>query len=63
MIITHDPSAHRYQMAVNDKKVFGEMLENLETISHLITRYAMFEELYLQPCSRSPKSQKLCGCY
>ena len=35
-------------MAVNDRRVFGEMLENLETVSHLITRFAMFEELYLQ---------------
>lgn len=35
-------------MAVNDKKAFGEMVENLETVSHLITRYAILEELYLQ---------------
>ena len=35
-------------MAVNDKRVFGEMIENLEAVSHLITRYAMLEELYLQ---------------
>lgn len=38
-------------MAVNDKKVFGEMVENLETIAHLITRYAIFEDLYLQRLS------------
>jgi hypothetical protein len=36
------------QMAVNEKKVFGEMIENLETVSYLITRYALLEELYLQ---------------
>ncbi len=36
------------QMAVNDKKVFGEMVENLEAVSHLIARYAILEELYLQ---------------
>ena len=35
-------------MVVNDKKVFGEMIENLEAVSHLITRYAILEELYLQ---------------
>ena len=35
------------QMAVNDKKVFGEMVEHLETTSQLITRYAILEELYL----------------
>ena len=35
-------------MAANDKKVFGEMVENLEAVSHLIARYAILEELYLQ---------------
>ena len=34
--------------AVNDKKVFGETIANLEAVSHLITRYAILEELYLQ---------------
>ena len=36
------------QVAVNDKKTFEEMIESLEAVSHLITRYAIFEELYLQ---------------
>ena len=36
------------QMAVNDKRAFGEMIENLEAVSYLITRYAILEELYLQ---------------
>jgi hypothetical protein len=36
------------QMAVNEKRVFGETVENLEKVSHLITRYAILEELYLQ---------------
>ena len=36
------------QIAVNDKRVLGETIENLETLSHLITRYAILEELYLQ---------------
>ena len=34
--------------AVNDKKVLGETIANLEAVSHLITRYAILEELYLQ---------------
>ena len=34
--------------AVNDKKVLGETITNLEAVSHLITRYAILEELYLQ---------------
>lgn len=37
-----------YQVAVNDKRVLGEIVENLETVSHLITRYAILEQLYLQ---------------
>lgn len=36
------------QVAVNDKRVLGETVENLEAVSHLITRYAILEELYLQ---------------
>jgi hypothetical protein len=36
------------QVALSDKQVFGAMVEGLETISHLITRYAMFEDLYMQ---------------
>ena len=34
--------------AVNDKKVLGETITNLEAVSNLITRYAILEELYLQ---------------
>lgn len=33
---------------MNDKKSFEELIESLEAVSHLITRYAIFEELYLQ---------------
>ena len=36
------------QVAVNNKKIFQELIESLEAVSHLITRYAIFEELYLQ---------------
>ena len=37
-----------YKIAVNNKRAFGETVENLEIISYLITRYAILEELYLQ---------------
>lgn len=33
---------------MNDKRALGETIENLEAVSHLITRYAILEELYLQ---------------
>ncbi len=36
------------KVAVNDKRAFGETVENLEIVSYLITRYAILEELYLQ---------------
>ncbi|KAL8707486.1 MAG: hypothetical protein Q9225_007745, partial [Loekoesia sp. 1 TL-2023] len=35
-------------VAVSDKQVFGATVESLETVSRLITRYAIFEELYMQ---------------
>ena len=44
-------------MAVNEKRAFGETIENLEAVSHLITRYAILEELYLQ--RNSEASDKL----
>lgn len=40
-------SVDLHQMAVNNNKVFGEIIENLEDVSHLIARYAILEELYL----------------
>ena len=39
------------QIAVNDKRALGEMIENLEAVSQLITRYAILEDLYLQRSS------------
>ena len=33
---------------MNDRRALGETIENLEAVSHLITRYAILEELYLQ---------------
>ena len=39
------------QVAVSDKHAFGATLEGLETLSRLISRYAIFEELYLQQAS------------
>lgn len=35
-------------MAVSDSRVFGTTVSGLETVSHLITRYAKFERVYLQ---------------
>jgi hypothetical protein len=32
---------------VNDVETFGSMAEGLEQVSNLITRYAIFENLYL----------------
>ena len=37
-----------HQVAVGDKHVFGATIDGLEIISHLITRYAIFEDLYMQ---------------
>ncbi|KAL9076264.1 MAG: hypothetical protein Q9157_003711, partial [Trypethelium eluteriae] len=36
------------QVAVNETEIFGSTLLGVETISRLITRYAILEELYLQ---------------
>lgn len=36
------------QAAVNDSQTFGAMAEGVELVSRLITRYAIFEELYLR---------------
>ncbi|KAI9695395.1 MAG: hypothetical protein M1820_008650 [Bogoriella megaspora] len=36
------------QVVVNDTEVFATTLLGVETIAHLITRYAIFEELYLR---------------
>jgi hypothetical protein len=35
-------------VAVNDSQTFGAMVEGMELISNLITRCAIFEELYLR---------------
>ena len=35
-------------MAVNDSQTFGAMVEGMELVSRLITRYAIFESLYLK---------------
>ena len=40
--------ADSYQAAVSDNQVFGAIVEGLETVSHLITRYAIFENLYIR---------------
>jgi len=36
------------QVAVSDTHLFGSTVEGLETVSHLITRYAIFEDVHLQ---------------
>jgi hypothetical protein len=33
---------------VSDAHIFGSTIEGLETVSHLITRYAIFESVHLQ---------------
>jgi hypothetical protein len=40
-------------MTVNDSQTFGAMVEGVELVSNLITRYAIFEKLYLQTVTRS----------
>ena len=40
-------------MAVNDSWVFGAMAEGMELVSNLITRYAIFEKLYLRTVTGS----------
>lgn len=54
-----------YQVAVGDKHVFGATIEGLETISHLITRYAIFEDLYMQrdSAARGELETMLTGLY
>ena len=48
--LSYDYANHQ-QVGVSDTQTFGAMIETLETVSRLITRYAMFEELYLQRAS------------
>ncbi|KAI4091131.1 MAG: hypothetical protein L6R37_007787 [Teloschistes peruensis] len=45
------------QVAVNDRRVLGDTIENLETVPHLITRYATLEQLYLK--RNSPATAQL----
>lgn len=42
---------------MNDRQVLGETIENLETVSRLITRYAILEDLYLK--RKSPSHDQL----
>ena len=37
----------RVKAAVSDSQQYGAVLEGLELITHLISRYAIFEQLYL----------------
>lgn len=40
-------------MTVNDSQTFGAMVEGMEFVSNLITRYAIFEKLYVRTVTRS----------
>lgn len=53
------------QVAVSDNHVFGATLEGLETCSHLIARYAVFEAVYLTRTSSAhvELELKLVGLY
>ncbi|KAL8917787.1 MAG: hypothetical protein Q9172_005689 [Xanthocarpia lactea] len=50
MAMQYDPvhAAPACQMSINDNQVFVESVQNLETISYLIARYGILEQLYLQ---------------
>ncbi|MCJ1353154.1 MAG: hypothetical protein MMC33_003139 [Icmadophila ericetorum] len=37
------------QITVNDSQTFGAMIDGVETVTNLITRYAIVEQLYLRP--------------
>lgn len=56
--------ADSHEVAVSDKQVFGATVEGLETISHLISRYAIFEDLYMQRgmATRCELEAMLVGC-
>jgi hypothetical protein len=38
-----------FQVILTDHQTFGSVVEGIERISNLISRYAIFEELYLNP--------------
>ena len=38
-----------FQAILTDHKTFGAIVEGMECISNLISRYAIFEDLYLNP--------------
>jgi hypothetical protein len=40
--------AHSQQVAISDKHAYGSTVEGLEMVSHMITRYAIFENTYAQ---------------
>ena len=42
------------QITVNDAQTFGAIAEGVETVSRLISRYAIFEATYLRPSSHAP---------
>ena len=42
------------QITLNDAQTFGAIAEGVETVSRLISRYAIFEVAYLQPSNHTP---------
>ena len=48
------------QITLNDAQTFGAIAEGVETVSRLISRYAIFEVAYLQPSNHTPfQAQKM----
>ncbi|KAK2765322.1 hypothetical protein FQN54_008166 [Arachnomyces sp. PD_36] len=45
------------QWATNDSQIFGAMIEGLETVASLISRYSLFEAVYLR--IKSPTTDRL----
>jgi hypothetical protein len=45
-------------VSINDSQTFGAMVEGMELVSHLIARYAIFEELYLGTTTESEAEEK-----
>lgn len=46
------------QLSINDCQTFGSMLEGLEYVSNLVSRYTIFELLYLKPNLASTAAAK-----
>lgn len=47
------------QAVVNDSQTFGAMAEGIECVSHLITRYAILEKLYVNTHRKAAADDQL----